>query len=90
MLALDLEESGWTEADGPKHDLAQYIVDFLKTKSEMLTDYFSIEIDQASDHRVLFMGTCTLIYTHVTDYFLSIEMSSALDVVPQIHTNARC
>ncbi|XP_048755087.2 DNA mismatch repair protein Mlh1-like [Ostrea edulis] len=46
MLALDLEESGWTEADGPKHDLAQYIVDFLKTKSEMLTDYFSIEIDQ--------------------------------------------
>ncbi|KAL3831500.1 hypothetical protein ACJMK2_023241 [Sinanodonta woodiana] len=46
MLALDLEESGWTEADGKKEDLAQYIVDFLKGKAEMLQDYFSMEIDQ--------------------------------------------
>ncbi|XP_061186053.1 DNA mismatch repair protein Mlh1-like isoform X2 [Saccostrea echinata] len=46
MLALDLEESGWTEADGPKDDLAQYIVDFLTSKAEMLSDYFSMEIDQ--------------------------------------------
>lgn len=45
MLALDLDESGWTEADGPKADLAKYIVDFLSSKSEMLMDYFSIEID---------------------------------------------
>ena len=46
MMALDLEESGWTDADGPKEDLAQYIVNFLKSKSEMLQDYFSLEIDQ--------------------------------------------
>ncbi|KAL6101343.1 mlh1 [Pungitius sinensis] len=46
MLALDSEESGWTEEDGPKEGLAQYIVDFLKKKTEMLEDYFSIEIDQ--------------------------------------------
>lgn len=46
MLALDSEESGWTEEDGPKEGLAQYIVDFLKKKSEMLEDYFSMEIDQ--------------------------------------------
>ncbi|TDH01022.1 hypothetical protein EPR50_G00176010 [Perca flavescens] len=46
MLALDSEESGWTEEDGPKEGLAQYIVDFLKNKTEMLGDYFSIEIDQ--------------------------------------------
>ncbi|XP_049927044.1 DNA mismatch repair protein Mlh1 [Epinephelus moara] len=46
MLALDSEESGWTEEDGPKEGLAQYIVDFLKKKSEMLEDYFSLEIDQ--------------------------------------------
>ncbi|XP_059215063.1 DNA mismatch repair protein Mlh1 [Centropristis striata] len=46
MLALDSEESGWTEDDGPKEGLAQYIVDFLKKKSEMLEDYFSVEIDQ--------------------------------------------
>ena len=48
MLALDSEESGWTEADGPKEGLAQYIVDFLKKKTEMLEDYFSVEIDQVS------------------------------------------
>ncbi|XP_034082095.1 DNA mismatch repair protein Mlh1 isoform X2 [Gymnodraco acuticeps] len=46
MLALDSEESGWTEDDGPKEGLARYIVDFLKKKTEMLGDYFSVEIDQ--------------------------------------------
>ncbi|XP_054877742.1 DNA mismatch repair protein Mlh1 isoform X2 [Poeciliopsis prolifica] len=46
MLALDSAESGWTEEDGPKEGLAQYIVDFLKKKAEMLEDYFSMEIDQ--------------------------------------------
>ncbi|XP_037533890.1 DNA mismatch repair protein Mlh1 [Nematolebias whitei] len=46
MLALDSEDSGWTEEDGPKEGLAQYIVDFLKRKAEMLEDYFSLEIDE--------------------------------------------
>ncbi|KAI5630128.1 DNA mismatch repair protein Mlh1, partial [Silurus asotus] len=45
ILALDCEESGWTEEDGPKEGLAQYIVDFLKKKAEMLEDYFSVKID---------------------------------------------
>ncbi|XP_064133529.1 DNA mismatch repair protein Mlh1 isoform X1 [Loxodonta africana] len=46
MLALDSPESGWTEEDGPKEGLAEYIVEFLKKKAEMLTDYFSLEIDK--------------------------------------------
>ncbi|XP_059018122.1 DNA mismatch repair protein Mlh1 isoform X2 [Mustela lutreola] len=46
MLALDSPESGWTEEDGPKEGLAEYIVEFLKKKAEMLTDYFSLEIDE--------------------------------------------
>uniref|UniRef100_A0A1A8JBC5 DNA mismatch repair protein MLH1 n=2 Tax=Nothobranchius kuhntae TaxID=321403 RepID=A0A1A8JBC5_NOTKU len=46
LLALDSADSGWTEEDGPKEGLAQYIVDFLKKKAEMLEDYFSLEIDQ--------------------------------------------
>ena len=46
MLALDSEASGWTEADGPKADLAKYIVTFLQSKTEMLDDYFSLQIDQ--------------------------------------------
>ncbi|XP_056376356.1 DNA mismatch repair protein Mlh1 isoform X2 [Hyla sarda] len=46
MLALDSPESGWTEEDGPKEGLAEYIVQFLQKKSEMLKDYFSLEIDE--------------------------------------------
>ncbi|XP_023681471.1 DNA mismatch repair protein Mlh1 [Paramormyrops kingsleyae] len=46
MLALEMEESGWSEEDGPKEGLAQYIVEFLQKKAEMLEDYFSMEIDQ--------------------------------------------
>ncbi|KAM5314041.1 DNA mismatch repair protein Mlh1 isoform 1-T1 [Glossophaga mutica] len=46
MLALDSPESGWTEEDGPKEGLAEYIVEFLKKKTEMLADYFSLEIDE--------------------------------------------
>lgn len=49
MLALDSPESGWTEEDGPKEGLAEYIVEFLKKKTEMLADYFSLEIDEVCD-----------------------------------------
>nr|XP_022306546.1 DNA mismatch repair protein Mlh1-like [Crassostrea virginica] len=61
MLALDLEESGWSEADGPKDDLAKYIVDFLKSKAEMLSDYFSMEIDQEGN-----LCTLPLLLEHYT------------------------
>ncbi|KAM8758264.1 DNA mismatch repair protein Mlh1 [Rhynchonycteris naso] len=46
MLALDSPESGWTEEDGPKEELAEYTVEFLKKKNEMLADYFSLEINE--------------------------------------------
>ncbi|XP_053324252.1 DNA mismatch repair protein Mlh1 [Spea bombifrons] len=46
MLALDSSESGWTEEDGPKEGLAEYIVQFLQKKCEMLKDYFSLELDE--------------------------------------------
>ncbi|NWI13287.1 MLH1 protein, partial [Crypturellus soui] len=46
LLALEDPESGWTEEDGPKEGLAKYIVEFLKKKTEMLKDYFSLEIDE--------------------------------------------
>ena len=52
MMALDQEESGWSPADGPKEDLAKYIVDFLKSKSEMLQDYFSLEFDEVRRYSV--------------------------------------
>ncbi|KAM9308878.1 DNA mismatch repair protein Mlh1 [Gastrophryne carolinensis] len=49
MLALDSPESGWTEEDGPKEGLAEYIVQFLQKKTEMLRDYFSLEIDEGGN-----------------------------------------
>ena len=45
QLALDCEESGWTEGDGSKDELATYIVKLLKEKKAMMLDYFSLEID---------------------------------------------
>uniref|UniRef100_A0A6I8QDV0 DNA mismatch repair protein MLH1 n=1 Tax=Xenopus tropicalis TaxID=8364 RepID=A0A6I8QDV0_XENTR len=52
MLALDSTESGWTEEDGPKEGLAEYIVQFLKKKAEMMADYFSLEIDQVEGNLI--------------------------------------
>ncbi len=46
MRALETEKSGWTQSDGPKEQLAQYAVELLKNKADMLSDYFSIEITQ--------------------------------------------
>ncbi|XP_043920831.1 DNA mismatch repair protein Mlh1 [Protopterus annectens] len=46
ILALNSPESGWTEDDGPKEELAEYIVQFLGKRTEMLMDYFSFEIDK--------------------------------------------
>ncbi|XP_050702936.1 DNA mismatch repair protein Mlh1-like [Eriocheir sinensis] len=45
-IALDLPESGWSEGDGDKGDLAGYIKALLSSKAEMLDDYFSLRIDE--------------------------------------------
>lgn len=45
LMALKHEQSGWTQSDGPKEELAKYVTDLLKSKAEMLLDYFSMEID---------------------------------------------
>lgn len=49
MMALGLEECGWTEADGPKEELARYMSSFLTSKAEMLDDYFSLGINEAGE-----------------------------------------
>ena len=48
LLALDSPDSEWEEADGPKEQLAQFVVDFLTEKAEMLKDYFSLGIDEVT------------------------------------------
>lgn len=45
-IALDLPETGWTNEDGDKNELAQKIVEILTEKNEMLLEYFSLEIDE--------------------------------------------
>uniref|UniRef100_T1JAM6 MACPF domain-containing protein n=1 Tax=Strigamia maritima TaxID=126957 RepID=T1JAM6_STRMM len=46
MMALNSEESGWSEADGDKEMLANNIVALLKSKASMLDEYFSLEINE--------------------------------------------
>ncbi|XP_064085225.1 DNA mismatch repair protein Mlh1-like [Macrobrachium nipponense] len=65
LIALDLEESGWSEADGKKEDLANYIVTLLQSKSPMLDDYFSLKIDDDGN-------LCTLPYV-IDDYVPAME-----------------
>ncbi|GFO28216.1 DNA mismatch repair protein mlh1 [Plakobranchus ocellatus] len=48
MLALDCSASGWSPADGPKDEMADYVVTFLGSKAEMLQDYFSLEIEDGN------------------------------------------
>lgn len=44
-IALDLPETGWTPDDGDKEELAEKIVEILLEKRDMLSEYFSLEID---------------------------------------------
>lgn len=44
VLALDNEESGWSEEDGPKEELAQNVCDLLVDKADMLKEYYGMHI----------------------------------------------
>ena len=70
MLALDSPESGWSEADGPKPDLAEYIVDFLKSKTELLEDYFSMEVDKVVNNFFCFFFAFNFFFFFFFFFFL--------------------
>ncbi|KAL1490508.1 hypothetical protein ABEB36_013190 [Hypothenemus hampei] len=53
LMGLDLQETGWTEDDGPKEELATRINEILMKKSPMLNEYFSIEIDSSGSLKSL-------------------------------------
>lgn len=44
VLALNNEESGWSEEDGPKEELAQNVCDLLVDKADMLKEYYGMSI----------------------------------------------
>jgi len=53
VLALDSADSGWSPSDGPKPELAQFVVDLLVSKADMLADYFSLQISKVGlSHRI--------------------------------------
>lgn len=50
MIALELPESGYQgEEDKPKEELARDATKILASRSLMLNDYFSIEIDSEAN-----------------------------------------
>lgn len=46
IIGLESPNSGWKEEDGDKESLAKFMVNSLKSKAKMLSDYFSLEIDE--------------------------------------------
>ncbi|KZC10526.1 DNA mismatch repair protein Mlh1 [Dufourea novaeangliae] len=53
LLGLDTEESGWTEKDGDKKELATNAKELLLEKADMLKEYFSIVIDKKGNLKSL-------------------------------------
>lgn len=46
LQGLGVPEVGWSPDDGEKTDLAQRVTEILNEKSEMLNEYFSLNIDE--------------------------------------------
>jgi DNA mismatch repair protein MLH1 len=49
MIALNCKESGWTENDGPKETLAEFVVDFLKSKADLIKEHFLFTITEEGE-----------------------------------------
>ncbi|KAI5711781.1 hypothetical protein M8J76_014772 [Diaphorina citri] len=45
LISLDLPDSGWDPGNGSKSEVAESASQFLLSRADMLTDYFSMEID---------------------------------------------
>ena len=67
LLALDSADSGWSSSDGPKPELAQFVVDLLTSKADMLADYFSLQISSVSASLFLTVVTIIIITTRTTN-----------------------
>ena len=48
-MALDDADNEWRPEDGPKDQVSQQIRRLLTSKSEMLDDYYSLQIDDQSN-----------------------------------------
>lgn len=59
LLAMEQKGNGWRPDDGPKDELAEKVSKLLTCKSEMLDDYFSLQIDENRNLRSipLLLGT---------------------------------
>ncbi|XP_030749016.1 DNA mismatch repair protein Mlh1 [Sitophilus oryzae] len=53
LIGLDLPDTGWTEDDGPKEELATRVSEILIGKGAMLNEYFSLDIDKDGNLRTI-------------------------------------
>ncbi|XP_011861259.1 PREDICTED: DNA mismatch repair protein Mlh1 [Vollenhovia emeryi] len=53
MIALDSGETGWSQDDGPKEELAARVKELLLEKADMMNEYFSIVMDKVGNLRSL-------------------------------------
>lgn len=53
LIGLECPDSNWKEEDGSKENLSTFISNFLVSKSEMLSDYLSIDIDSKGNLHTL-------------------------------------
>lgn len=67
MIALDSGETGWTEEDGPKEELAARVKELLLEKADMMNEYFSIVLDKVGNLRSLpvLLGKYNVIFNTV-------------------------
>ena len=82
LIALDQPESGWTEVDGPKEEIAGCVVDILSKRVQMLEDYFSLTIDGEGNLCTLpyLLGKISVSFKHLFypnyNYYIAFELSS--------------
>lgn len=53
IISLETEDSGWTEEDGSKEELAQRALDILIEKAPMMSEYFNMHINSQGELETL-------------------------------------
>jgi len=80
LLALDSTDSGWSPSDGPKQELAQFVVDLLTSKADMLADYFSLQMSSVSSSLCVTVLTASLFATQTSPVHGSARVSPSRPV----------
>lgn len=69
MLALNSPESGWTEEDGDREELAKQASNILQRNSIMLKEYFSLHFTETGNKRKNYQRIIIMIYSNISTIF---------------------